>query len=143
MVVACLRPTPILMIEARPLRVNFLRRCIEDLALTHAEVVCDKVERVRLSEPAAIISARAYAPMDRLLASSAHLADSSTTWLLPKGRNAQMELAIARRDWQAAFHVEQSVTDIGSAIVTLTQLQKKTSSHRALSPARERKGRRA
>jgi len=142
MVVACLRPEPILMIEARPLRVNFLRHCIQALALTHAEVICDKVERVQLAEPAAIISARAYAPMDRLLASSAHLADSSTTWLLPKGRNAQMELAIARRDWQAAFHVEQSVTDIGSAIVTLTQLQKKKSAHCVAPPVRDRKGRR-
>ncbi len=148
MVVACLRPAPIFMIEARPLRVAFLQRCIDALSLPHVRVACDKIERVRLDEPAAVISARAYAPLDRLLATSAHLANSSTTWLLPKGRNAQMELAIARRDWQAAFHVEQSVTDIGSAIVTLTQLQKKSSprdaaaGRRAALHAKGRKGRR-
>jgi len=126
MVIACLRPEPILMIEARPLRVEFLRRCVESIGLPHAQVACDKVERVQLPEPATLISARAYAPLDRLLASAAHLADSSTTWLLPKGRNAQNELAIAEADWQAMFHVEQSITDFGSAIVTLTNLQSRS-----------------
>lgn len=126
LVVAALRESPVLMIEARQLRVAFLQQCIDALGLTQAKVLCDKVERVRLDHPAAVISARAYAPMDRLLASAAHLADPSTTWLLPKGRNAEKELEIARRDWQAMFHVEQSITDIGSAIVTLTNLQPRT-----------------
>lgn len=125
MVIACLRPAPITMIEARPLRVGFLQRCIDTLGLANATVLGDKVERVCLPQPAAVISARAYAPLDRLLASAAHLADSSTIWLLPKGRNAQKELEKARRDWQAAFHVEQSITDPGSAIVTLTDLHKR------------------
>jgi 16S rRNA (guanine527-N7)-methyltransferase len=123
LVIACLRPTPIVMIEARPLRVEFLRRCVTALGLDHAQVLCDKVERVTLSAPAAIISARAYAPMDRLLASAAHLSNSSTAWLLPKGRNAQKELAIAQRDWQALFHVKQSVTDPESAIVMISELK--------------------
>lgn len=125
MVIACLRPGPIIMIEARPLRTNFLQRCVDALGLPNARVVADKVERVQLEEPAAVISARAYAPLDRLIASAAHLANSSTTWLLPKGRNAEKELAIARRDWQAVFHVEQSVTDRESAVVTMTGLEKR------------------
>jgi 16S rRNA (guanine527-N7)-methyltransferase len=122
-VIAALREAPMMMIEVRPLRTAFLDRCVEALGLPHAKVVCDKAERVKLDAPAAVISARAFAPMDRLLASAAHLADSSTTWLLPKGRNADNELAIARHDWQAAFHVEQSITHLGSAIVTLTDLK--------------------
>ncbi|MBO9576497.1 MAG: 16S rRNA (guanine(527)-N(7))-methyltransferase RsmG [Sphingobium sp.] len=128
MVVACLRSAPILMIEARPLRVAFLERCIESLGLSHARVACNKVERVKIEAPAAVISARAYAPMDRLLASAAHLTDSSTTWLLPKGRNAEKELELAQRDWQASFHVEQSVTDHESAIVVVRELHKATTS---------------
>ena len=124
-VIACLRADPILMVEARPLRVAFLQRCIDDLGLGHARVICDKVERTQVEAPAAYISARAYAPMDRLLASAAHLTDSSTTWLLPKGRNAEKELEIPRRDWQATFHVEQSVTDPESAIVVVRDLHQK------------------
>lgn len=137
-VIACLRPAPILMIEARPLRVAFLQRCIDTLRLPHARVVCDKVERVQLEAPAAVISARAYAPMDRLLASAAHFTDSSTIWLLPKGRNAQNELEIAQRDWQASFHVEQSITDPESAIVTLTALSSKKAPFEA--PKRKKSG---
>lgn len=133
-VIACLRQEPILMIEARPLRVAFLQRCVEQLGLTHARLLCDKVERATIESPAAIISARAYAPMDRLLAAAAHLTDSSTTWLLPKGRNAEKELEIARRDWQAAFHVEQSVTDQESAIVIVRDLREK-----AAQPTRAKK----
>lgn len=124
-VIACLRAEPMLMIEARALRVGFLQRCIDTLGLAHARVVCDKVERVQLEAPAAVISARAFAPMARLLDSAAHFTDSSTIWLLPKGRNAQNELEIAQRDWQASFHVEQSITDPESAIVTLTALSSK------------------
>jgi 16S rRNA (guanine527-N7)-methyltransferase len=126
LVIACLRPAPMLMIESRALRVGFLQRCVDALGLSHARVVCDKVERMQLDVPAAVISARAFAPMDRLLASAEHFTDSSTIWLLPKGRNAENELEIARRDWQAVFHVEKSVTDPESAIVTLTALSRKT-----------------
>jgi 16S rRNA (guanine527-N7)-methyltransferase len=126
LVIACLRAAPMLMIESRALRVGFLQRCVDALGLSHARVVCDKVERVQIDSPAAVISARAFAPMDRLLASAAHFTDSSTIWLLPKGRNAENELEIARRDWQAVFHVEKSVTDPDSAIVTLTGLAGKT-----------------
>ncbi len=136
LVVACLRPAPILMIEARPLRVAFLQRCIDALDLPHARVVCDKVERVALEVPAAVISARAYAPMDRLLGSAVHLADPSTTWLLPKGQNAQMELAIARRDWQAAFHVERSATNVESSIIVLSGLQRRAAGPKSASRGR-------
>ncbi|MBO9670500.1 MAG: 16S rRNA (guanine(527)-N(7))-methyltransferase RsmG [Sphingobium sp.] len=137
-VIACLRQSPILMIEARPLRVTFLQRCIDVLGLAHAQVRGDKVERVQLDQPAAVISARAFAPMDRLLASAAHFTDSSTIWLLPKGRNAQNELEIAQRDWQASFHVEQSITDPESAIVTLTALSNKKAS--LVAPKRKKSG---
>jgi 16S rRNA (guanine527-N7)-methyltransferase len=123
LVIACLREAPVMLVEARPLRAHFLSDCVAALGLAHAQVLCDKVERVTLPAPAAVISARAYAPMDRLIASAAHLADSSTAWLLPKGRNAQKELAIARQHWQAAFHVEQSATDPESAIVTISTLR--------------------
>ncbi len=127
-VIACLRPAPIVMIEARPLRVAFLQRCVDALGLHHARIVGAKVEKAQIDAPASVISARAFAPMDRLLANAAHLTDSSTIWLLPKGRNAENELDIARRDWQAAFHVEQSVTDPESAIVVLSGLSKKPAS---------------
>jgi 16S rRNA (guanine527-N7)-methyltransferase len=125
MVVACLRPAPTRLIELRPLRAAFLERASAELGLAHVKVNAVKVEKVELSAPARIISARAYAPLDKLLGHAHHLSDEETVWLLPKGRNGEKELAIARRDWQAVFHVEQSFTDPDSVIVTAQALRRR------------------
>ncbi|BAK68579.1 ribosomal RNA small subunit methyltransferase G [Sphingobium sp. SYK-6] len=124
MVVACLRSGPVKLIEVRPLRSAFLQRCVDALGLAHVEVVTGKVERVHGEAPAAVISARAYAPLDRLLASAAHLSDEKTLWLLPKGRNGEKELENIRQDWQAMFHVEHSITDPESVVVTIKDLHR-------------------
>jgi len=122
LVVACLRDAPMHLVEVRPLRVAFLQHCVDALGLSHVKVVGAKVERTVLPVAASVISARAYARLDRLLVGANHLSDSSTIWLLPKGRQAENELAIAREHWQAVFHVEQSITDPESSIVTASQL---------------------
>ncbi len=67
--------------------------------------------------PAATISARAFAPLDKLIALSTRFSTESTRWLLPKGRNAVKELASLPQPWQRMFHVEQSRTDAESQIL--------------------------
>ena len=129
LVIACLRDAPMTLVEVRPLRSAFLQHCVDALGLSHVDVAGAKVEKTQLSEPAAIISARAYAPLDRLLAGAAHLSDKNTVWLLPKGRQGEKELEIVRRDWQAVFHVEQSITDPESSIVTISQLSRRPASY--------------
>jgi len=124
MVVACLDKRPVRLVEVRPLRVAFLQRCVDALGLDNVQVVGSKVERARFDRPARVISARAYAPLDRMIESAIHLADEKTVWLLPKGRQSEKELAIVRHDWQAVFHVEQSITDPESAIVTMENLRR-------------------
>ncbi|MGC4252867.1 MAG: 16S rRNA (guanine(527)-N(7))-methyltransferase RsmG [Sphingobium sp.] len=115
-VIAILTDRPLLMVESRRKRIDFLKAAVEELGLTHAEIFGGRVEAVP-PQAAAVISARAYAPLPRLLESAAHLADEKTLWVLPKGRNAQNELETARPAWQGMFHVEQSVTDADSAII--------------------------
>lgn len=125
LVIACLRPAPIRLIEVRPLRAAFLERVASVLGLAHVEVIPSKTEKVQLHTGVQIISARAYAPLDRLLVSARHLSDENTIWLLPKGRNGEKELEIARRDWQAVFHVEQSLTDPDSVIIVANALSRR------------------
>lgn len=115
-VIAILHERPIQLVESRRKRIDFLNDVIAELGLSHAQVFGGRVETVPASA-AAIISARAYAPLPRLLESAHHLADEKTIWVLPKGRNAQNELEAATRSWQGAFHVERSVTDADSAII--------------------------
>lgn len=115
-VVACLRPHPLVMVESRRKRVAFLEQVISTLGLSNARVHGGRVEQVPAIQ-AAVISARAYAPLPKLLQSALHLSDKNTLWVLPKGRNAENELEAARPAWQGVFHVEPSVTDRESAII--------------------------
>lgn len=115
-VVACLSERPLIMVESRRKRIDFLNDVIATLRLPHASVFGGRVE-VAPPTRSAVISARAYAPLPKLLASAQHLSDEKTIWVLPKGRNAQNELEAVRPAWQGAFHVERSVTDADSAII--------------------------
>ena len=116
LVVAILSARPMLLVESRKRRCDFLRSVAAELSLTHVEVVEAPLERIE-TRPAATISARAFAPLDRLIDLSARFSTESTRWLLPKGRNAVKELALLPQPWQRMFHVEQSRTDAESQIL--------------------------
>lgn len=115
-VVAILSDRPVLMVESRRKRIEFLEGMVGALDLSHAEVHGGRVEMVPVMD-AAVISARAYAPLSKLFSSAHHLSTERTIWVLPKGRNAENELEVARPAWQGVFHVERSVTDTDSAII--------------------------
>ncbi|WP_313809192.1 16S rRNA (guanine(527)-N(7))-methyltransferase RsmG [Sphingobium sp.] len=114
-VVAILQDRPVQMVESRRKRIDFLNGVISELGLS-ACVFGGRVEVMPVAR-ATVISARAYAPLPKLLESAVHLSDEKTIWVLPKGRNAQNELETATRSWQGVFHVERSVTDADSAII--------------------------
>lgn len=116
-VVACIVSGPVVLVEPRRLRADFLHRVCESLQL-NAKVVLGKAERAEGKFD--IITARAVARLDQLLRISAHLSTRNTVWALPKGRGAEAELVEAQQAWQGVFHVEQSVTDADSRIVVAT-----------------------
>jgi 16S rRNA (guanine527-N7)-methyltransferase len=120
-VVALLVKGSITLIEPRRLRAEFLGSVVDKLGLTdRVDVECAKVERVEGRFD--LITARAVAPLDHLLAITEHLSKSGTVWVLPKGRNAQSELAQAKRNWHCDVRVEQSCTDPDSEILVLTRV---------------------
>ncbi|MBV9931936.1 MAG: 16S rRNA (guanine(527)-N(7))-methyltransferase RsmG [Alphaproteobacteria bacterium] len=117
LIVAALHPARVTMIESRKLRVDFLRRAAALLGvIDKVEVLCVKAEAVPAA-PFDVISARAFAPLDRLLALAARFSTSETVWVLPKGRSAQTELAQARASWQGDFRLEPSLTDADARII--------------------------
>lgn len=116
LVAAILSGRPTLLVESRKRRCEFLREVVAELGLGHVEVAEAPLERVE-TRAAATISARAFAPLDRLIDLSARFSTESTHWLLPKGRNAVKELASLPPAWQKVFHVEQSHTDAESRIL--------------------------
>jgi 16S rRNA (guanine527-N7)-methyltransferase len=122
-VVACLVEGPVTLVEPRRLRAEFLRETVETLGL-NATVEGTKAERI--SRRFDVITARAVASLGKLLGITHHLSHRGTVWALPKGKNAQSELAEAQHAWQGAFHVEKSVTDAGSFIVVGPGVRAKT-----------------
>lgn len=123
LVIAILRPdVEMLMVESRPRRVAWLERVVAVLELANARVVPCRLELLD-TQPVSVISARAFAPLDRLLKLSARFSTAKTVWLLPKGQSAAQELE-ALTGWQHMFHVEQSLTD-GEAGLIVGQLNGK------------------
>lgn len=121
-VVALLIDRPVVMAEPRGRRVEFLRHAAAELGLATQIEHC-KVEAYRPAARAAIVSARAVAALPDLFKSTAHCTDSSTIWLLPKGRSAQSEVEAARAKWQGVFHVEPSITSSESGIVVARKVR--------------------
>jgi 16S rRNA (guanine527-N7)-methyltransferase len=122
LVLAIISDTPMLLVEPRRKRVEFLHVCAEALGLRNLLVRQAQVERVRGAVFSAV-TARAYAPLPELFASTIQLTAPSTVWVLPKGRSAERELAEVRLTWQGVFHVEQSLTDPDARIIVAREVR--------------------
>ena len=110
------------MVEPRKLRAAFLRSVVEELGLD-ARVIQAKAASTKGSFD--VITARAVAPLDELVAMTRHLSHAATTWVFPKGRRVDSELEVLRRSWHCDVLSEPSVTDPEARIVILRNLKPK------------------
>ncbi len=117
LVAAILQPDQLVhLVEPRKRRAEWLARASQALSLSNATVHASKVEQIT-PFPAAIISARAVAALDRLTLWAQPFSTKDTLWLLPKGRNGRQELAEANVANRRMFHVKQSMTDEDAVIL--------------------------
>lgn len=117
LVIAAMRPNwPVTLVESRALRVSWLGHVSTELSVTNCRIIGRRLQDVP-AQPFDVISARAFAPLAKLLKLARRFSTDDTRWLLPKGRSAAQEVASLPRDLQTAFHVEQSATDPDSGIV--------------------------
>ena len=117
-VIACLRSSPVVLIEPRRRRADFLSAASAALNLPP----CGRANRESrkmfgFESPVGVISARAVASIDALLTMTSNLRSSSTLYLLPRGATGNVEVEAVRTTWHGMFHVEHSITDPTSAIV--------------------------
>jgi len=115
-VVAILTGAPMVLVEPRPLRATFLARMVTELELRLCTVAMMPIARVA-TQRFDVITARALAPLPKLVAMASRFADLSTIWVLPKGRSAQSELASLPRAWQGDWMEVSSITDPTSGIL--------------------------
>jgi 16S rRNA (guanine527-N7)-methyltransferase len=116
MVIAILRTQPITLVESRRRRVDFLAESATTLGLNHVTIQGSPLERMN-SASFSVISARAFAPLPKLLTLAHRFSQKETVWLLPKGQSAQEELESIAGSWHGDFLLKPSVTDAQSAII--------------------------
>jgi 16S rRNA (guanine527-N7)-methyltransferase len=121
-VIAALVSGPVVLVEPRRLRVEFLERIVAELGFgDRVSVAASTIQKV--GGRFEVITARAVASLDKLLAISTHLSTRNTIWVLPKGRGAQSELAEASRTWHCEATSVPSRTDTNSEILLLRNVK--------------------
>lgn len=117
LVLAMIQPARrIVLVESRNLRIQWLKEAIENLRIGNCQIIASDLRNAPRFD-AVIISARAFAPLDRLIAQSARFSTAATHWVLPKGRSAAQEVEALSPSLRSMFHVKQSVTSQEAGIV--------------------------
>ncbi len=125
LIVAVLHDGPVTLVEERKKRVEFLTEAAAILGIEgKVEIIHNKIERLP-ARSFETISARAFAPLDKLLGLAERFSTVSTRWILPKGRNAKSELEAAESLWQGEFSLEPSRTDPDAWIVIAEKVRRR------------------
>ncbi|MCF6219874.1 MAG: 16S rRNA (guanine(527)-N(7))-methyltransferase RsmG [Robiginitomaculum sp.] len=110
----------IMLVESNGKKCNFLRTVIRELALP-ATAVQERVENLPPA-PYDIITARAFAPLPKLLGYSLPFWGAQTTALFPKGAHWQDELTAAQNTYDFTLTTTNSQTADNAKILTITNL---------------------
>ncbi|MFN2099338.1 16S rRNA (guanine(527)-N(7))-methyltransferase RsmG [Altererythrobacter sp. MF3-039] len=116
-ILACMRPNfRFILVESRRRRVDWLHDVAQAVGLANVQIEGSRLELVSDCK-VDVITARAFAPLPKLIDLSARFSTDATYWVLPKGRSAAQELHELPRSARKMFHVEQSVTDPEAGIL--------------------------
>ena len=120
LVLAILGVPGVELVEADSRKAAFLR---EAARITGAKVAIRpcRVQAVP-PHPVDVVTARACAPLDRLLDLAAPFLAPGTLCLFPKGERFSEELTLARKDWTMSVSVEQSLSDRRGVVLRLQQV---------------------
>ncbi|MDX2157820.1 MAG: 16S rRNA (guanine(527)-N(7))-methyltransferase RsmG [Hyphomicrobiaceae bacterium] len=117
------RELRVTLVESDQRKCAFLAEVVRKAGLgpgLSVDILCARIEaaatRARLAT-GDVVSARALAPLGRLLELASPLLGSGSTGLFPKGRSAESEIEEAKRVWQFAYDVVASRSDTEARIV--------------------------
>jgi 16S rRNA (guanine527-N7)-methyltransferase len=116
------------LIESDTRKVAFLREVARKTGIG-VDILSTRIETAatqsKLTRPE-VITARALAPLDRLLGLAANLSSPTTVGIYLKGREAAAEIETAATTWDFAFETIDSLTDAAGRIVIVRNLQPKS-----------------
>ena len=120
LVLAILGVPGIELVEADSRKAAFLR---EAARVAGAELTIRpcRIQAVT-THPVDVVTARACAPLDRLLELAAPFLAPGTLCLFPKGERFNEELTLARKVWTMNVSVEQSLSDRRGVVLRLQQV---------------------
>lgn len=105
------------LVESDTRKAVFLRNAVRELGLG-AKILDDRVENLPPLQ-ADVISARALAPLAKLLDFAERHGKEGTLCLFPKGRSHDSELTEARKAWHISSESIPSLTDPNSVILKI------------------------
>ncbi|CAA9267698.1 MAG: 16S rRNA (guanine(527)-N(7))-methyltransferase [uncultured Craurococcus sp.] len=110
------------LVESDRRKCAFLQEAARLLGLTGVTIHPSRIEAARLPL-AAIVSARALAPLPTLLGHAHRILSPGGIALFPKGRTATEELTAAAADWTMRIERFPSRTDPDSTILRLSEIR--------------------
>lgn len=111
------------LVEADGRKAQFLREAARRLELTNLTVHAVRIERLTMQ--ADVVTARALAPLDKLLPLATPLLAPQGRMILLKGAHATAELAEARASWSMQDQLEPSLADPDGRVVILDKVRRR------------------
>ena len=122
-VLAILEEGKVILVEPRRRRVEFLVAVVSALSLSNVRIVHGRTEAARSKSD--VITARAVASPAQLFTMSSHLRHAGTTYVLPRGRGAESELAELENTWQGEFTLHRSLTSEDALILVARNVRRR------------------
>jgi 16S rRNA (guanine527-N7)-methyltransferase len=119
------RQTRHILVEADSRKAAFLREVARQTGVP-VDILCMRIENLETHAKVGVadcVTARALAPLSRLVEIAAPYFASSTTGMFLKGRDVAAEIEKAAQDWHFAFELIPSVTEEDSRVVLLKALK--------------------
>ncbi len=109
------------LVESDRRKAAFLREAARETGCEGVRVHPRRIETLD-PFPVTVVTARALAPLPRLLDLAAPFLGPGTVGLFPKGRNLEAELTAARRHWRMTAEIEPSLSSPEGRILVLREV---------------------
>lgn len=125
LVLACLKEdVQVTLTESDTKKCSFLQAVVDENKLKNVTVVNDRIEKIKPFHPD-VITARALASLDKLIAYALPFMGNQTRCLFMKGKKANEELHGAKKKFTFDIEQKTSITSEEGRILILSKVRKK------------------
>jgi 16S rRNA (guanine527-N7)-methyltransferase len=124
LVLAILGVPEVHLVESDARKCAFLREAARLTGASSVQIHNTRLESLRLSRPADVVTARALAPLADLLDYAEPFIGSPTVCVFPKGHNVDVELTAAQQKWNMQVERFASRSDPSGLILRLSHVRR-------------------